>query len=90
LWHSIPGTLIVEGLLLTGAVVLYTRFTQPRNATGRWALWGLLTLCTLIWVSGPFSPPPPSANAVAVVALAMWLFPAWGHWIERNRTVGMR
>ena len=85
LWNSIPATLIVEGALFLAGVIAYARFTRSRSSTGNWALTGLLTLCTLIWISGPFSAPPPSAEAVAVVALAMWLFPLWGFWIERNR-----
>jgi hypothetical protein len=41
---------------------------------------------TLIWASGPFAPPPPSASAIAIVGLAMLLFPLWAHWIDRHRT----
>jgi hypothetical protein len=85
LWNSIPATLVVEGAVLIGGVFVYTRFTRPRSGTGRWALWSLLALCTAIWISGPFSPPPPSAEAVSIVAFALWLFPLWGHWIERHR-----
>jgi hypothetical protein len=90
LWNSVPGTLVVEGAVFAAAVIVYTRFTSARNSTGRWGLWTLLGLCTAIWISGPFSPPPPSVTAVAVVALAMWLFPIWGHWIDRNRTKSQR
>jgi hypothetical protein len=31
------------------------------------------------------SPPPPGVTAVAIVALAMWLFVAWGYYIDRHR-----
>jgi hypothetical protein len=30
-------------------------------------------------------PPPPSASAVAATALALWLIPPIGFWIERHR-----
>jgi hypothetical protein len=86
LWNSIPLTLTIEGVLFAAGIALYLRATRPRDALGTWSLWGLVLLTTAIWVSGPFSPPPPSEMAIAVVALAMWLFPLWGWWIERHRT----
>ena len=90
LWNSVPGTLIVEGALLVAGAMVYTRSTRVRGGVRRWALWGLIALCTLIWISGPFSPPPPSAQAVGFVALALWIFPLWGMWIEaREREHGV-
>jgi len=85
LWQSIPGTMVVEGLLLVAGLELYRRGFRDRDATGRWALFGLVAFTGVIWVSGPWSPPPPSTDAVAVVALALWLFPLWAAWIERHR-----
>lgn len=85
LWNSIPLTLIVEGALLAAAVALYLRTTRPRDAVGKWAFWGLVLLTTAIWISGPFSPPPPSVTAIAVVGLTLWLLPLWAGWIERHR-----
>jgi membrane-bound metal-dependent hydrolase YbcI (DUF457 family) len=85
LWNSIPGTLVVEGALLIAALAVYVRGTRPRRPSGKWALWSLVVLTTAIWISGPWSPPPPSERAIAWVALAMWLFPPWGTWIDRSR-----
>jgi hypothetical protein len=85
LWNSVGGTLVVEGTLFAAAVAIYLRTTAPRNATGKWAFWALVLVTTAIWISGPWSPPPPSVTALAVVGLAMWLFPVWGAWIEGNR-----
>jgi membrane-bound metal-dependent hydrolase YbcI (DUF457 family) len=85
LWHSVPGTLLVEGALLVAGIELYRRAFPPRSGTGRWAFWGLVGLIGVIWVSSPWSPPPPNDTAVAIVGLAMWLFPAWAAWIERHR-----
>ena len=90
LWNSVGLTLLVEGTLLSAAIVIYLRSTAARNSTGTWALWGLIALTTVIWVSGPWAPPPPSVTAIGVVGLAMWLFPAWAAWIDRNRTAGSR
>lgn len=87
LWHSIPGTLLVEGGLLAGGVWLYHRATSPVDRVGRWALVALIVVTGLIWVSQPWSPPPPSATAVAWGALILWLLPPWGRWIDAHRTL---
>jgi hypothetical protein len=86
LWNSIPLTLLVEGSMLAVATAVYVRATRPRDRVGGWAFWSLVVLTTAIWVSGPFSPPPPSVTAIAVVGLALWLYPFWGQWIERHRS----
>jgi membrane-bound metal-dependent hydrolase YbcI (DUF457 family) len=85
LWNSIVGTLLVEGLLFAIAIAAYCRAVPARDRLGRWALVALITFTGVIWVSGPFSPPPPNASMVGTVAFAMWLFPLWATWIERHR-----
>ena len=85
LWNSIPGTLVVEGIFFSAAVFAYVRSTRPRQKAGTWSLWALIMLTVMIWVSGPWSPPPPNERAIAWVGLAMWLFPLWGTWIDRTR-----
>ena len=86
LWNSIPGTFLVEGAIFLAAIEYYRRGTRARDAQGRWAFWSLIGLTTAIWVIEPFSPPPPHPAAIAIVGLAMWLFPPWGMWIDRHRT----
>jgi membrane-bound metal-dependent hydrolase YbcI (DUF457 family) len=88
LWNSVPATLAVEGALFVPAIEWYRRACPPRDAIGRWAFWALVAFTGAIWISGPWSPPPPSARAVAVVALAGWLFPLWAAWIDRHRRAG--
>jgi hypothetical protein len=85
LWNSIAGTLLVEGSLFAGSIWLYARATRPRDRAGSIGMWSFAALVGVIWVSGPFSPPPPSADAVAVVALAVWLLPLWAWWFDRHR-----
>ena len=87
LWMSMSGTLIVEGALFMVAIAAYSRTFPARDRTGRWAFVGLVAFTSLIWVSGPFSPPPPNASIVGTVAFAMWVFPFWAAWIERHRKV---
>lgn len=87
LWNSIPGTFLVEGLLLVVALVLFFRAVEITRWQGHVALWSLTGLSVFIWASQPFSPPPPNALAIAIVGLTMLLLPLWGWWIERNVTV---
>jgi hypothetical protein len=88
LWSSIASTIVIEGGLLATGVWLYTTKTIARDGVGRWALVGLLALTTTIWITQPWSPPPPTAEAVGWGGLVMWLLPLWAWWIERHRIVG--
>lgn len=86
LWNSLPATLIVELLLFGIGVALYQRATAPKDRTGTFAFAGLVVFFLIIYTASLFGPPPPSAVAVAWGGLAMWLFVAWGYWIDRHRT----
>jgi hypothetical protein len=86
LWYSIAGTIAVEGALLACGLFLYLGASAARDRAGRRALAGLVVLATSIWITQPWAPPPPSSTAVAVGALALWLFIPWARWIERHRT----
>jgi hypothetical protein len=86
LWNSIAATVALEGLMLVVAAVAYVRTMQARDRVGSWAFWLLLLTMTAIWISGPFSPPPPSVGAVIIVTLLLApILPAWAAWIERHR-----
>ena len=86
LWYSIPATLGVEGALLAAGLVAYTRAAPARDRTGHIALWSLVGVTTAIWVSGPFSPPPPGVLAIAIMCLALALvLVVWARWIEAHR-----
>lgn len=88
LWNSIPGTFAVEGLMFAAAVYVYRTAFPARDATGRWAFRILILMMTIVWAMGPWSPPPPSASAIATVGVSMWLFPLWAGWIDRHRGPG--
>jgi hypothetical protein len=85
LWNSIPATIVVEGGLFAVGLWLYSAASRARDRTGRWALVGLVALSGILWVSQPWSPPPPSATAVALGSLVLWLLPPWARWIEAHR-----
>lgn len=84
LWHSVAATFAVEGALWIAAIVCFLRTVRLQGAQGVIAFWSFVFVSTLIWASGPFSPPPPDERALAQFALAGWLFVPWAWWIERN------
>jgi hypothetical protein len=86
LWYSIPATVVVEGALVAIGLALYTRAAPARDRIGHVALWSLVAVTVAIWLSGPFSPPPPNVTAIALVGLAGGVvFVAWARWIDRHR-----
>jgi len=87
LWNSVPATILLEGALFLVAIAFYVRTQKPRDAVGTWAFWALVTLIGVIWITQPWSPPPPGSTAVAAVTLALWLLPWWASWIERHRSM---
>ena len=86
LWNYPLIAIPVELLLFAGGVWLYSRSTNPLNRRGSIGLWTLVLFLLVIYVANIFSPPPPSAAAVAWSAQAMWLVVAWGFWIDRHRS----
>lgn len=85
LWNSIPLTIAIEVTLFILGLVLYLRATRARDRIGSIALWALVVFVAAIYVANITSPPPPSADAIAWVGLAAWLFVPWGWWIDRHR-----
>jgi len=86
-WNSIPLTILLETLVLGVGLAMCARTTRPRDAAGRWALWAMVAMLVLIFVSGFIGAPPPSERALALFTLGLWLFVPWGYWIDRHRTV---
>jgi hypothetical protein len=86
LWNSLPGTLVVEGMLFVAGIWLYLTATRAADRTGSIAFWAFVVLLVVIHLAAIFGPVPPGAQAVAVSALALWLLPPWAHWFDRHRT----
>jgi len=84
-WRSIPLTIVIELTIFLGGLAVYLRTTRARDRVGTWALWAMVVVLLLIFLSGFASPPPPSARAIAFAALAIWLFVPWSYWIDRHR-----
>lgn len=85
LWNSVPGTLAVELSMLAAGVWLYTHVTRPKDAAGRWALVGLVSLLLVLYAGAAFGPPPPNMTAAAIGTLALLILVPWAIWIDRHR-----
>ena len=85
LWNSVPGALLVEGVLYLLGIAIYVRVTRPIDRIGSYGLWSFLLVSAIMWASGPWSTPPPSPRALAWFSLGLWLLIAWAGWADRHR-----
>jgi len=85
LWNSVAATLVVEISIFVCGIYLYLRSTRARDATGRWGLWALVALLSLIYAGNLLGPPPPSVTVIAWAGHAQWLLVFWAYWIDRHR-----
>jgi hypothetical protein len=82
LWNSIPLTLLIEGSLWIVAIVVFLK-GRPGRKEGRVAFWSLVVVCTLMWATSPWSPPPPSTRALGWFALIGWIIVPWAALADR-------
>ena len=86
LWQSMPAIFAVEGLMFAAAIALYMRSTKIRDRIGTLAWWAMVGLLLALYIPGPWSLPPPSENAVAIMGIvALAIFGPWAYWIDRHR-----
>ena len=85
LWnHPVPA-IGVEVLLFAAGVGSYAASTRALNRQGSIGFWALVVFLLLVYAANLLGPPPPSVNAVAWSAEAIWLLVAWGFWVDHNR-----
>jgi len=88
LWNSVPGTLLAEGGMWVGAILIYARDTESRDWIGSLGWWLLIGLMSCVYLASAFGPKPPEDTPAAVIAgatLGLVLFCAWGCWVDRHR-----
>lgn len=86
LWYSIPATLIVEGAFWLLAIIVYARFTHPKNRAGVFAFWIVIVVLTFAWYNNITGAPPPSVLAAGISSLIFFsLVAAWAYWMNRLR-----
>jgi len=85
LWNALLMTYVLEAAFFIPGLFLYLRATAARDRVGRLAVWSFTAVLVLVYAASELGPPPPDARGLAVFALAGWLFPLWGYWIDRHR-----
>lgn len=86
LWNSIPATIAIEGAMWIAGIVLYLRSRASQGARPRWPFWSFIVVSTFMWITSPFSPPPPNMTAVGWFALIGWIVVPWTVWADRTRS----
>ncbi|MBM3818084.1 MAG: hypothetical protein FJW14_03560 [Acidimicrobiia bacterium] len=84
LWYSIPLTIVAEGILWIAGLAIYLRARRPFTRSENAAFWSLVGVATLLWVTQPWSPPPPSVEALGWFGLIGWLIAPWAALAERR------
>jgi hypothetical protein len=89
LWNSWAGTFLVETTIFVVGVMLYASATRPRDAIGTLAFRSFIGFLFLVYLANLLGPPPPSAKAVALLGLSIWLLVAWAYWLDRHRRLNL-
>lgn len=89
LWDYPYVTLLIEAMLLFGAMGLYLAASQARTRRGRYAIPVFGAAMLVMQASMLFTPPPPSDRAMAATALISYVaLAAVIGWLERDRVAG--
>jgi membrane-bound metal-dependent hydrolase YbcI (DUF457 family) len=87
LWRSVPGTVVVELLMLAAGAWLYFGATRARDwlgAVGPWAYLGLLAALYALSIVGP-PPPRGGERLVSIMALVGALLIPLAAWVDGHR-----
>jgi hypothetical protein len=85
MWNSVPLTISVEYILFAAGIALYLSATRAKDKTGHLALWSFVGLLGVLYPASLVGPPPPSVQALAWSAIAIWLTVPWAAWADRHR-----
>ena len=85
LWHSVPATVAVEGLMFALGLYLYKINTEPVDKTGTRAFVAFVVALVALYAGNLLGPPPPDEQTVAYVSHGQWLLVGWGYWLDRHR-----
>jgi hypothetical protein len=88
LWRHVVWSFPLELIVLGLGAWLYARVTIFASAVGRYLFWGFVALLAALQVYANFGPPPSSPEAMAVIALALYVVSALlAALVERIATV---
>jgi len=85
LWNYPAATMAIESAMFIMAVLLYRRFTRPRDRAGSIGFWAFVILIAAIYIVTATGPAPPNVTVVAWMGLSGWLLPFWAGWFDRHR-----
>ncbi|MDH4228073.1 MAG: hypothetical protein OEV59_10075 [Deltaproteobacteria bacterium] len=86
LWKNLAASIEVEAALFVFGIFLYARDFKFATKGRMCGFIALVIVLIALWLMPQFAPPPPSAKAVAVGALFMWLFVPWAYWVDKGNT----
>ena len=87
LWNYPVLAVGLELLLFATGIWLYVDSTTAKNRRGSMGFWALTAFLLIVYAGNIFSPPPPSGQAVAWSAQAIWIIIVWGFWVDQHRSV---
>ena len=87
LWNSPVIAIIIEALIFTGGLYLYSKSTKAKNKKGIYVFWSLIIFLVVIHIVNLISPPPPNSASIAYASLSLWLLIPWAYWADKNREV---
>lgn len=85
LWNSKTASILVEGSIFVGGVMIYLRAKKSNGEKVDAWFWSLIAFLVLIHVSNLFGPPPPNVEAIAWAGHLQWLFIPWAWWADRRK-----
>jgi membrane-bound metal-dependent hydrolase YbcI (DUF457 family) len=87
LWGSVPGTIVIEVLMLAVGAWLYLGATRAKDGIGKIGPWVYLALLVALYEMSITSPPPPvgSERLVSIVSLVLVLLVPLAWWLDRHR-----
>jgi LexA-binding, inner membrane-associated putative hydrolase len=91
LWGSVPGTVVVEVLMLAVGAWLYLGATRSKDRIGKVGPWAYLGLLIALYGISITSPPPPvgAERLVSIVDLVMVLLVPLAAWVDRHRVAAV-
>ena len=90
LWNHFAATIVVESAMFVLGLWMYVKTTKPNDRAGRYVFWAFAAFLALIDFANISGSPPPNTQAIAVVTLAMWIFPFWAWWFDSHRESATR
>ena len=85
LWNSPIWTLQVEGALFIAGLWIYFTQTRPVDRIGRYGFAAFVSFLLITNIANMTGPPPPNTQALALVALSLWIVIPWANWFDRHR-----